>query len=181
MKDLLAGSLLVCSVVALCWGLRPRWKMKNKRECGVPLASPIYSDEKGTHLLVAKQLELQGKPDYIFKTWLMRRYIPLEIKSGQLKEDFPHPGDMYQLAAYFLIIEEVYGKRPPYGKLVYANKTFTLRNTRKIRKEVLNIVGQMRQMLQKPRRMEVSPSFVKCKHCICRLTVCEYWEGEESE
>ncbi len=181
MRDLVAGGLLIGAVVALLWGLRPRWKVKNKRECGVAFARPIYSDQKGTHLLVAERLELQGKPDYIFKTWLTGHYVPLEIKSGQLKEGFPHLGDVYQLAAYFLIIEEVYGKRPPYGKLVYANKTFTLRNTRKLRKEILKVLQEMRKMLIKPGRVGASPSFTKCRHCVCRLTVCEYCEGDEGK
>ena len=87
-------------------------------------------------MLVADKWNLQGKPDMIFETWILRRLIPLEIKSGWLKDKSPHLGDLYQLVVYFLLIEAVYGKKSPYGKLVYANKTFKIRNTRKLRKKV---------------------------------------------
>ena len=37
--------------------------------------------------------------------------MPVEIKSGSIKsEPLPHMGDLMQLAAYFVILEEEYGK-----------------------------------------------------------------------
>ena len=166
------------------WGLwmalRPECLVKDKRELGVWGASPVYSDEKGAKLLTAPKLQLQGKPDYIFETWFFKRVIPLEIKSGQLKDEEPHSGDVYQLAAYFLIIEELYGKRPPYGKLVYANKTFKIRNTYKLRRQMRHIIKQMRAMLDGDTSQKAEPSFAKCKHCVCKMTVCEFYKGEYS-
>jgi CRISPR-associated exonuclease Cas4 len=170
--------LLIIIILAIGMSSRPWYHMKNKKELGVRWASPIYSDEKGTKLLVADAYQLQGKPDYIFQTWFLRKYIPLEIKSGLLKEDEPHPGDVYQLAAYFLIIEEVYGKRPPYGKLVYANKTFKIRNTYRIRKQLKQTLKQMRGMLEGQTKMKAEPSFIKCKNCVCKMTVCEFNKGD---
>jgi len=170
--------ILVIVIGAIGMSLRPKYHVKNKRELGVRFASPIYSDEKGTKLLVAPKLQLQGKPDYIFETWFSKKKVPLEIKSGILKEDEPHIGDVYQLAAYFLIIEEVYGKRPPYGKLVYANKTFKIKNTFKIRKQLDQTLIQMRNMLEGNSRLQAEPSFIKCKNCICKMTVCEFNKGD---
>ena len=156
---------------------RPTIKEKHKKDIGVRGASPIYADEKGAKLLVAPEYNLQGKPDYIFETWCLKRYSPLEIKSGRLKEDEePHPGDLYQLVAYFLIIEEIYGKRPPYGKLVYANKTFTIRNTARLRRELKEILKQMRGMLTGESMPLAEPNFMKCKNCVCQRTVCEFQE-----
>lgn len=180
MVQLIEISLLFCFTLMLWMGLRPTMRVKEKRELGVKRANPIYKDEKGAKLLVAEQLALQGKPDFVFETWLLRRYIPLEIKSGKLTEDQPHPGDVYQLVAYFLIIEEVYGKRPPYGKLVYANKTFTIRNTAKLRNNLRRTIKQMRQMLEGDYAPLATPDFMKCKHCICKDTVCE-WQGDNNE
>ncbi|WP_069998091.1 CRISPR-associated protein Cas4 [Cellulosilyticum sp. I15G10I2] len=170
--------ILVLIVLALCMCLKPQYKVKNKRDLGVRLASPIYADQKGTKLLIAPKLQLQGKPDYIFQTWFLKKYIPLEIKSGTLKEDVPHLGDIYQLAAYFLIIEEVYDKRPPYGKLVYANKTFTIKNTYKIRKQLKYTLTQMRNMLDDSSRVQPETSYIKCRNCVCHKTVCEFSEEE---
>lgn len=171
-------------ILALTVGIllfRPTITKKNKQTLGVPLATPIYSDEKGTKLLVAPKVDLQGKPDYIFKTWFRRKYIPLEIKSGMLKEDYPHEGDLMQLIAYFLIIEEVYGKKPPYGKLVYKNKTFKIRNTLALRMTLKRILRQMRGMLKENVNVCSEPSYIKCKNCICQYTVCEVRGDNELE
>ncbi|MGL6174053.1 MAG: CRISPR-associated protein Cas4, partial [Cellulosilyticaceae bacterium] len=146
-----------------------------------PLATPIYSDEKGTKLLVAPKADLQGKPDYIFKTWFRKKYIPLEIKSSMIKEDYPHEGDLMQLVTYFLIIEEVYGKKPPYGKLVYKNKTFKIRNTLTLRMTLKKTIRQMRGMLKGNINRCSEPSYIKCKNCICQYTVCEVRGDNELE
>lgn len=169
--------ILMVFTLVLWLGFRPTIKVKERREIGVKRATAIYKDEKGTKLLVAERLALQGKPDFIFETWIRKRYIPLEIKSGKLTDDQPHLGDMYQLVAYFLIIEEVYGKRPPYGKLVYANKTFTIRNTARLRTNLHHTMKQMRLMLEERYTPAATPDFMKCKHCVCKDTVCE-WQGD---
>lgn len=171
-------SVLLCVFITLWLFLRPTITVKEKKELGVARASMIYSDEKGTKMLLAESMMLQGKPDMVFETWLTKRVIPLEIKSGKLKEEMPHLGDLYQLVAYFLIIEEAWGKRPPYGKLVYANKTFKVRNTRKLRRSVKKEIIKMREMLKGDYTPCAQPDFMKCKHCICRDTVCEWIEGD---
>lgn len=175
----LVGQIIGIGVMtgALWMSFRPTIKEKHKKDVGVKGATPIYADEKGAQLLVAETYNLHGKPDFIFETWCLKRYIPLEIKSGRLKEDEePHPGDLYQLVAYFLIIEEVYGKKPPYGKLVYANKTFTVRNTARLRRELKAILKQMRGMLKGECMPGAEPTFMKCKNCVCQRTVCEFQE-----
>lgn len=174
MGYLVQSSLVVsiCFVLYKC--LRPAIKVKNKKEIGVKRASLIYTDEKGTKMLIDETLGLQGKPDMVFETWISRRMIPLEIKSGKLKDELPHLGDLYQLVVYFLLVEAVYHKKPPYGKLVYANKTFKVRNTKKLRKQVLRVVKEMRDMLEGELEVSADPDYMKCKHCVCRETVCEW-------
>jgi CRISPR-associated exonuclease Cas4 len=99
----------------------------------------------------------------------------VELKSGSISDDeiMPHQGDLIQLAAYFLIIEDVYGIRPKEGRLVYKNKMFIIKNTKKIRRLVEDTIDEMRQMLETG-QAECEPSFVKCRYCLCRGTVCEY-------
>lgn len=175
------GILLISIFYGIWRILRPTIRVKNKKEIGVKRASSIYSDEKGTKMLIAQELGIQGKPDMIFETWVLRKYIPLEIKSGKLKDEIPHQGDLYQLVIYFLLVEAEYGKRPPYGKLVYANKTFKIRNTAKLRKTVLKTVQEMRAMLENECMPQASPDYMKCKHCVCRETVCEWIEGGHND
>lgn len=177
--EMVIGILVVVFIGSVgLYALRPSISVKHKKQLGVPRASAIYLDEKGVKMLSDEALGLQGKPDMIFETWLLKKYIPLEIKSGKLKEEWPHQGDLYQLVAYFILIEAVYDKRPPYGKLVYANKTFKVRNTRKLRKEVLEIMAQMRNMLEGEIEVTTTSDYMKCRHCVCRETVCEWTEGD---
>lgn len=166
--------LILVGLLVLLYIGRPAIRMKQKKELGIRHASLIYTDEKGAKMLVAEALGLQGKPDMIFESWLLKRLIPLEIKSGKLKEEMPHLGDLYQLVTYFIIIEAVYGRKPPYGKLVYANKTFIVQNRKKLRREVLQVIEEMRDLLDEKIEVEVEPSYIKCKNCICKDTVCEF-------
>ena len=76
----------------------------------------------------------------------------------------------------FIIIQEVYNKKPPYGNLVYKNKTFKVRNTRRLRREVLGYVKEMRRMLKGHHEAVAEPSYIKCKNCICQQTACEWYD-----
>ncbi len=129
-------------------------------------------------ILYSEKYDIQGKPDYIFKKALGRGLVPLEVKSGIIgDEKYPRKGDLLQLASYFLIIEEVYGVKPKYGKLVYRDYMFTVKNTRYIRKEVIKTVNAMRSMM-KTGKGYANASFVNCRYCLCRGTVCEYCKKE---
>ena len=72
------------------------------------LCRQIYADGQGVKMLRSEKHDLRGKPDYIFKNIFTRRLVPMELKSGEVA-DGPHHGDIMQLAAYFLIIEEAMG------------------------------------------------------------------------
>lgn len=171
---------IVILVILGAWlliGLRPTIRCKNKPVTGMAWGRMVYSDEKGGKLLVSTTYDIQGKPDFIFKSLLSRRYIPFEIKSGQCKANYPHEGDLMQLVAYFVIIEEVYGKKPTYGKLVYQNKTFIVRNTLSLRIQLKQTLRQMRQMLEGRRGLDPEPSYIKCRNCVCQHTVCEWEES----
>lgn len=146
----------------------------------------IYADQKQGKkgeqdfgkLLYSAKYELQGKPDYVFRSRLGRRIVPVELKSGKIgDEDVPHHGDFLQLGAYFLILEDVYGKKPIFGRIVYQDYMFEIKNTAKVRNEVLRTMKEMREMLQygtgKPKN-----SFAHCRPCVCNGTVCPFSEAE---
>lgn len=156
--------------------IQPGIKMKEPK-LGVFGAEVIYCDEEQGELLISEKYDLQGKPDYIFQTLFGGSYIPVELKSTKLKEDefFPHEGDLMQLVAYFLIIEDTYGKRPKYGRLIYKNRMFIIKNTRALRRQLKGYLKEMRQMIQTGKG-EADPSFPKCRNCVCRGTVCTWNE-----
>lgn len=143
----------------------------------------FYSDQKQTkrksdviysRKLVSETYAISGKPDYIFKSRLGGSYMPVELKSGAIKDGVePHEGDLMQLAAYFLIIEDLFGKRPRKGLLSYSDYTFEVRNNKRLRKHLMNTLEEMRTMLVTGEG-EAEPGFAKCRHCLCRGTVCEF-------
>lgn len=174
--------LLILLAVLLLWRTRRPHLQKQPRKDIMPGFTLIYADQKQSgkksegfgKLLYSAKYDLQGKPDYIFKKRLGGAIVPVELKSGAIKDaPLPHPGDLLQLAAYFLLLEDIYGKRPSYGWLKYSDYMFYVRNTRKLRKEVKQTMADMRKMLEDG---EGTPnaSFVTCRHCICNGTVCPY-------
>ena len=145
----------------------------------------IYSDQKQVELigegveygkvLRNEELDISGKPDYIFQHKNGEMLIA-ELKSGDIsKKDEPYFGDLMQLAAYFAIAEEHYGERPTYGFIVYNDYMFRVANTRKLRRTLKGVLKDMRDML-KDGEAHPASSFVKCRNCMCNGTVCEYAE-----
>lgn len=149
----------------------------------------VYTDQKEKTklkgvdygvILYSAKYDIQGKPDYIFKSVFGSNFVPVEIKSGLIKnEPMPHKGDFMQLAAYFLLIEDVYGVKPKFGMLIYKDYMFKIRNTARIRKEVLKQLHEMRQMLETGKGRIPEPSFVKCRYCVCNHTVCKFCEKRD--
>jgi len=144
----------------------------------------IYTDQKQVEKeegvlygkpLKSEKLDITGKPDYIYEQKDGALY-PVELKSGAIKEsDAPHFGDLMQLAAYFAITGE-YFDRPVYeGLIVYKDYMFRIKNTKRLRHMLKATLSDMRGML-KSGEGEPAASFVSCKNCICKGTVCEYFE-----
>ena len=146
----------------------------------------VYADQKQGKkheedfgkLLYSAKYELQGKPDYVFQSPILKKIVPVELKSGSIgEEELPHHGDLLQLGAYFLILEDVYGQKPSFGRIVYQDYMFEIKNTAKIRNEVLSTMKEMRDMLQYGVG-KAKPSFATCRPCVCNGTVCQFSETE---
>jgi len=143
----------------------------------------FYTDEKGetreegviySKLLHSKKYDISGKPDYIYINRNSGMLLPIELKSGSIGDRLePRPGDLMQLAMYFLIIEEAFDVRPIKGRVIYKDAMFIVRNTKKLRKKVIGTLRDMREML-KTGEQEANVSFPICKNCVCKDTVCEY-------
>ena len=104
---------------------------------------------------------LVGKPDRI----VLRQsfLIPEEKKSGRgVYDDYTA-----QLGAYLVLVEECFGKQPPYGFLVLGTgRRHKIKNTEDLRNKVKAIAGAIRAArtnLQKPLAGADHPK--KCEHC----------------
>ncbi len=158
-------ALLALALAALigAWRLRAR--------SGLPWAPVVYRDtdaQSPGRPLVARRLGLVGKPDYLIET--RGRLIPVEVKPGR-NALRPYESDLMQLAAYCLLIEETTGVAPPYGLLRYADRTFRLSYTARVREETLALIDEMRAALDNEcDRSHDDPA--RCRGCGF-FTVCD--------
>ncbi len=140
-----------------------------------------YQDSKSddeeiieSRLLHNEQYDIKGKPDFILKHNNKELYIPVELKSGKIGEnESPHKGDFLQLITYFLLIEEEFSSKPKYGKIIYNDYMFIVKNKNKFRKQLIVVLRDMRNMLKNGKCKKIEPSFNKCRYCLCNNTVCE--------
>jgi CRISPR-associated exonuclease Cas4 len=112
-------------------------------------------------------LQLAGKPDYLVETG--GDIIPVEVKSSRIPGS-PYDSHLYQLAAYCLLVESAYGRRPPYGILHYPEHTFAIDFTAELENALLVLLDEMRAL---ERRRSVPRSHEqpqRCRSCGYRST-----------
>ena len=154
-----------------------RQSSTQRKEAGLPGGRIIYTDTHGwgkvESPLFYSALELTGKPDYLVEQNGM--IIPVEVKSGKAPEA-PYDSHIYQLAAYCLLVEKTYHKRPTYGIINYENRDFAIDYTRQLEESLTDLLVEMkRDELKKdiPRSHEQAGRCAKCgfrKHCDQSLT-----------
>ncbi len=140
---------------------------RQQRQAGLPGGRVIYTDTRawGAPLeqpLFNKELGLTGKPDYLVEQ--KGGIIPVEVKSGRAPES-PYDSHIYQLAAYCLLVEKTYGKRPPYGIIHYPSRTFAVDYTPALESSLLDLLAEIRR---DETRAEVDCSHTepaRCRRC----------------
>ncbi len=132
--------LLIVAVLLLVAALRLR------RASGLPWARIRMADTGGwrpaDQPLLSHRYGLVGKPDYLLET--RAGLIPVEVKPSR-KAMVPYGGDLMQLAAYCLLVEDVTRQAPPYGLLRYATQTFRMPYTTAVRADLLALLDELRQ------------------------------------
>jgi len=139
---------------------------RQRRDAGLPGGRIIYTDTRGwgkvEKPLFYPALELTGKPDYLLRK--DNDIIPIEVKSGQAP-DAPYDSHIYQLAAYCLLVEKTYGKRPPYGIIHYENRNFAVDYTRDLEESLLDLLADIKRDEHRndvPRSHEQAGRCAKC-------------------
>jgi CRISPR-associated exonuclease Cas4 len=142
-----------------------------RKSSGLPGGRIIYTDTRNwgklEKALYDPDLGLSGKPDYLVEQ--DGDIIPVEVKSSRAPET-PYDSHIYQLAAYCLLVERTYGKRPPYGILHYTGRDFAVDYTKELESSLLDL---MKDMQQSKKSREVSRShseFQRCQKCGFRTT-----------
>ncbi|MCC7360434.1 MAG: Dna2/Cas4 domain-containing protein [Anaerolineales bacterium] len=120
------------------------WLARRARSAsGLPAGRVVYADTGGwartEQPLYSDRLGLTGKPDYLVA---QRRggLAPVEVKSGAAPVGGPHPGHIYQLAAYCALVAETTGRRPAHGLIKYADQTLQVPYTRALEADLLRLL-----------------------------------------
>lgn len=97
--------------------------------------------------LFSRRFGISGRPDNIVKDDHSRALIPLELKGGYAIR--PRWGNVLQLAAYSLLIEETYAPHVPYGLIVYNDgKQHRVDFNLALRSKEISVIEDMRRCLK---------------------------------
>jgi CRISPR-associated exonuclease Cas4 len=150
--DLLNGGMVIGPVglgVTLVLLAIVAWLFARSREeaSGLPSGKVIYSDAgawtANQETLFSPALQLAGRPDYLIEA-PDGGLIPVEVKSRPAPKK-PLESHILQLAAYCLLVEEVYGIRPSHGILQYRDNAFAIDYTDELEDDLLDLLADMRE------------------------------------
>ena len=168
--------MLYVTLALILFALLFFWQAgRQRREAGLPGGRVVYTDTRAWDIvekpLFSNELGLTGKPDYLVEQ--NGKLIPVEVKTGRVP-DAPYDSHIFQLAAYCLLVEKTYGKRPPYGIIHYSNRDFAVDYTPQLESALLDHLADMRRdELRKdvPRSHEDA---ARCRRCGFRKVCDQY-------
>jgi len=166
---MLALALLLLLVGAVLLWLARRLRARSGLPAGRVVAADVGPWRRLDRPLVSRRYGLTGRPDYVVADGA--DLIPVEVKSARAPAR-PYASHVLQLAAYCLLVAETSGRRPPYGILRYADRTFQIPYTQELEERLLEVLEAMREDLaagDAPRRHQ-DPR--RCAACGYR-EVCE--------
>ena len=139
--------ILYTSIILFILAIIFLWQSsRQRREAGLPGGRVIYTDTRAWGVvekpLFDNELGLTGKPDYLVEQ--NGKLIPVEVKTGRVP-NAPYDSHIFQLAAYCLLVEKNYGKRPPYGIIHYSNRDFAVDYTHQLESALLDQLAEMRR------------------------------------
>lgn len=137
--------MIFAIVILAGLGLLFLWLARRGRaHSGLPAGQVTYTDTGGQRPerpLFSPDLGLTGKPDYIVDTG--NQIVPVEMKSRPAPRR-PYASHVLQLAAYCLLTEKAYGRRPPHGLLRYSDRSFSVDYDAELERRLLHTLDRMR-------------------------------------
>jgi CRISPR-associated exonuclease Cas4 len=163
----LAATLVVIAII-LFWQV-----YRGRKALGLPAGRVIYADMRGwgpvEQPLFDAELGLVGKPDYLVES--AGQLIPVEVKSIR-NSTAPYDAHIFQLAAYCLLVQLQLGKRPSYGILHYANRTYAIDYTPQLEQAVRDLLIEIHAQGKLKELPRSHDSAARCSHCNYR-SVCD--------
>ncbi len=115
-----------------------------KYELGTRELRYVDSEAEKPKLFVSKRYGLAGRPDAVLLAGDV--HVPVEVKTGRTPRG-PLFSHILQLAAYCILVEEEFGKPPPYGIIRYEGASHEIEYNEDLKKIVLGKVEEMRSAL----------------------------------
>lgn len=165
--------LLVLAVILLAIGLSLRSRAEEVyQETGLPQGEIIYQDTLRTETevlepLFSRTFRLAGKPDYLIQE--DGEIIPVEVKSGRTPAR-PYDSHVYQLAAYCLLVSDLYGRRPTHGIIRYPNRQFVVPYDEQLEDDLLHLMDAMRFDANSANVHRSHEHAARCTACSFRYT-----------
>jgi len=138
---------LVWLIVA-CWYLSHAMKSleiarvsREKHRLGEAEVRYVDSEEEKPKMFVSRRHGLTGRPDAVLLAGDV--HVPVEVKTGRTPRG-PLFSHILQIAAYCLLMEEEYGKPPPYGIIRYEHASHEIEYNEDLRTMVLGKMEEMR-------------------------------------
>lgn len=167
-EDSLGFGWLGLAIVMICLAIFFYfWAAKRRASLGLPGGQIRYNDT-GTYFaseepLFSSRLGLVGKPDYLVQE-RPDQLIPVEVKSSRAPIK-PYDGHVLQLAAYCLLVEDVYGMRPEYGILQYRDQAFAIKYSRELEEDLLDLLAEMHEDLFENEIDRDHEDWGRCANC----------------
>ena len=159
--------MLYIALIIFLVGLLLLWQSNRQRkQAWLPGGRVVYTDTRAwgkvEKPLFDQALGLTGKPDYLIEH--DEQLIPVEVKTGRTPEA-PYDSHIYQVAAYCLLVEKTYGKRPAYGIIHYPHRDFAVDFTPALESALLEQLAEMRrdEMRRDVPRSHEEP--MRCRAC----------------
>jgi len=139
---------------------------RQQKQAGLPGGRVIYTDTRAwgevEKPLFSQELGLTGKPDYLVEQ--NGRIIPVEVKTGRTPEA-PYDSHIFQVAAYCLLVEKTYGKRPPYGIIHYPNRDFAVDYTPVLESSLLDLLAELKRDETRTNVPRSHDDAARCRKC----------------
>lgn len=151
---------LAFSLLLALLGLLLVWRSSKSRRLRGFTAGTTHSLDDET--LISGRLGLVGRPDRLVRQG--ETIIPEEWKPSAKRV---YPSHRLQLGTYFLLVEQRFGVRPPFGVVVIRDgQRVEVRNTEGLRAEVLAIAGRIREHRERlETEIAVRQPAAKCRAC----------------
>jgi CRISPR-associated exonuclease Cas4 len=160
MPVFIAAALLLAAVFLL---IRAR---DQRRLGGLPDGDLIYTDNVAGDcpILVSHRYGLKGKPDALVRTG-SGDLVPVERKKTLAPRNRPYDGDLIQATAYCILVEEEFGRAPPFMRIQYADRWFDEPYTAERKQWVLETCARLRQARRGKDCRRSHRIAAKCRNC----------------